>query len=190
LPITKWRYSSAQPDQVNTIIKRNSVIPDKHSETFTTVHGYQPSVSIMVYEGLGNKTKDNNLLGQFEMTGFPHVKAGLPNIEVTFSLDVNGILVVAAEAMKNGNKQSITITNDKGRLSRADIDRVAKEAELHASAGARAAFESFLSHVGSVKARAERPGGDSSAVESKAPAIEALTEQARRWLEYNPSASK
>jgi endoplasmic reticulum chaperone BiP len=175
---------------MSTIIKKNSVIPNKHSETFTTVYDNQPSVSVMVYEGHGSKTKDNNLLGEFEMTGFPHVKAGVPKIEVTFHLDINGILVVAAEDKENGNRQSLTITNDKGRLSRADIDRMAKEAELHASADARAAFESFLSHADSVKAGAERAGGDSSATGSKAPAIEALIEQARRWLEYNPSASK
>ena len=173
---------------MSTIIKKNSVIPNKHSESFTTVVDNQPSVNIMVYEGHGNKTKNNNLLGEFELTGFPAVKAGVPNIVVTFNLDLDGILVVSAEDSKNGNKQTLTITDDKGRLSREDIDRMAKEEELRTRADARAEFELFLSHADSVKPG--RSGSGASAAEKNARAIEVQVEQARKWLEDNPSASK
>lgn len=173
---------------MSTIIKKNSVIPNKHSESFTTVVDNQPSVNIMVYEGHGNKTKNNNLLGEFELTGFPAVEAGVPNIVVTFNLDLDGILVVSAEDSKNGNKQTLTIADDKGRLSREDIDRMAKEEELRARADARAEFELFLSHADSVKPG--RSGSGASAAEKSARAIEVQVEQARKWLEDNPSASK
>ncbi len=180
---------------MSTIIKKHSVIPNRHSESFTTVVDYQPSVKLMVYEGHGNKTKNNNLLGEFELTGFPAVKAGVPDIVVTFDLDVDGILVVSAEDLKNRNrfgmktrnKQTLNITDDI-RLSREDIDRMAKEEELRTSADARAEFELFLSHVDSVKPG--RSGSGASAAKKDARAIEVQVKQARKWLEDNPSASK
>merc|ERR1712196_175891 len=119
---------------MSTIIERNTTIPCKKTEVFTTDADNQTCVEILVYEGERYKTKDNNLLGKFDLEGIAPAPRGQPQIEVTYELDANGILHVAARDKASARKNNITINNDKGRLSQADIDRMIAEAEKYKDA--------------------------------------------------------
>merc|ERR1712110_996254 len=114
---------------MSTIIKRNSTIPNKKTESYTTLENNQRCLTVEIFEGERAMTRDNHLLGSFDLNGIPPAPRGVPSIEVTFDIDANGILNVSAEEKSTGKKEKITITNDNGRLSASEIQRMVDDAE-------------------------------------------------------------
>lgn len=180
------------------LIERNSYIPVKKSKIFSTVQDQQTMVKIQVYEGERSMVKDNNLLGNFDLNDIPPAPRGTPQIEVTFEIDSNGILTVSAVEKSSGKEESITIKNDRGRLSEDEINRLVKEAEEFAEedkinrerAEARNAFEMIVS-ITTTQITADKEGNIVDKISSDdLEKVKEAVKEAQDWLRDNTDASK
>lgn len=177
------------------MIPRDTTLPTKKSQVFSTHQDNQSRVMIDVYEGERPMTKDNHPLGKFELTGIPPAPRGVPQVEVTFQVDANGILEVTAADKGTGKSEKITITSEKGRLSEAEIQKMIQEAEQYAEedrllkerVDSRNGLESYLYNLKN-SLEDESLSTDSVSPEDKKEVLD-LVDETLDWMEGNPEAS-
>jgi len=181
---------------MTTVVPKQTTIPTKKTQSFTTYQDNQEQVTIAVYEGERPLVKDNHLLGKFDMKGIPPAPRGVPQIEVTFEIDANGIMNVQAKDTGTGSTESVTITNEKGRLSQEEIEKMLKDAEEFAEQDkkdkqridARNSFESYIYSMRNTIDDKEKLKGK-LAPEDQEKINEALND-AKDWLDNNQDAEK
>ena len=176
---------------MSTVIKRNTPVPCEKAQVFSTFADNQPGVTIQVFEGERPRTADNHLLGKFDLAGIPPMPRGTPQIEVKFSIDANGILNVSAMDKGTNKKSQVTITNDKGRLSKAEIDKMVDDAEKY-----RADDEKVLRRIEAKNSLETLVFGMKSGLsefklspEDKA-TVEQEIETVTKWLNNNENATQ